>query len=278
MSKKPLYSIARIQEILDKYNLKADKRFGQNFLIDVNILNRIVNTAEITKDDFVLEIGPGLGVLTYELAKKAASLVTIELDKRLIEVLEENLAEFDNFKIINQDALNYNLGHLPNNSLLVANLPYNVATPIIINALESNKFKRLVFLVQKELAQRFSAVPATKNYGALSLIVQYYGRAQRIADVSPNSFFPAPKVTSSIVRIDIKDDIKPNPELFKLIHLAFKHRRKTLKKNLIMANYQAVQVLATIEKLGLKATARAEELSLADFIKLQLELSNSHFR
>lgn len=274
MSQKPLYSIARIQEILKQYDLKADKRFGQNFLIDLNVLNKIVATAEITKDDFVLEIGPGLGVLSYELAKKANKLLSIELDKRLIEVLKENLAEFDNFEIVNYDALDYDFGQLPKNTLLVANLPYNVATLIIINALESNRFKRLVFLVQKEVAQRFAALPATKNYGALSLIVQYYGHAKRIADVSPNSFFPAPKVTSSIVRIDIKEDAKANPELFKLIHIAFKHRRKTLKKNLIMAAYQPSLVLATIEKLGLKVTIRAEELSLDDFVNLEQYLSN----
>jgi len=273
MSQKPLYSIARIQEILSEYNLKADKRFGQNFLIDANVLHKIVATAEISIDDFVLEIGPGLGVLSYELAKYAGRLVSIELDKRLIEVLKENLAEFDNFEIINQDALDYDFRQLPKDSLLVANLPYNVATPIIVKALESGRFKRLVFLVQKEVAQRFSALPASKSYGALSLIVQYYGQAKRVADVSPNSFFPAPKVTSSIVKIDINKDIKANPELFELIHIAFKHRRKTLKKNLIMANYPSGQVLAAIEKLDLKATVRAEELRLEDFISLLEELA-----
>jgi len=274
MSSKPLYSIARIQEILNKYNLKADKRFGQNFLIDANVLKKIVKTAEISKADLVLEVGPGLGVLSYELAKNAAILISIELDKRLIEVVKENLAEFDNFEIINQDALEFDLQQLPKNSLLVANLPYNVATPIIVKALESGRFKRLVFLVQKEVAQRLFARPASKNYGALSLIVQYYGQAKRLADVSPNSFFPAPKVTSSIVKIDVNKDVKANPELFELIHIGFKHRRKTLKKNLIMAGYSAETVLAAIEQLGFKATIRAEELSLQDFMNLQLTLQD----
>ena len=273
MPQKPLYSIARIQEILDKYGLKADKRFGQNFLIDANVLNKIIASAQITNNDLVLEVGPGLGVLSYELAKNAAKLVSIELDKRLIEVVNENLAEFDNFEIINQDALDYDFKDLPKDSLLVANLPYNVATLIIVNALESQRFKRLVFLVQKEVAQRLAALPASKNYGALSLIVQYYGQVKKIADVSPNSFFPAPKVTSSIVRIDLKENLKPNPELFEFIHIAFKHRRKTLKKNLIMADYSPEQVLAAIEKLNLKSTVRAEELSLEDFINLEQELA-----
>ena len=275
MKEKPLYSIARVQSILKKYGLDADKRFGQNFLVDANVLTKIVSVAEIDKNDLVVEIGPGLGVLSYELAKRAAFLKMIELDKRLLEVLRENLAEFANFEIVNQDALEYDYGQLPQKSLLVANLPYNVATPLIVKALESGRFKKLVFLVQKEVAQRLSGAAKGKAHGALSLIIEHFGQAKRIADVNPNSFFPPPKVTSSIVRIDVNPSARAEPRLFEFIHRSFNHRRKTLKKNLIMAGHPADEVLQAINDLKLKPAVRAEELSLRDFKLLNKRLLRS---
>ena len=217
----------------------------------------------------MLEIGPGLGVLTYELAAEAGSVVSVELDGRLLPVLEETLSGLTNVRIVHGDGLVVDLSELPEGSLLVANLPYNVATPILIRVLESARFSRLVFLVQREVAQRLFAPPGSPAYGALSLIVAHFGVARGVREVKPSAFFPPPTVTSSVVRIDVRPGAEPDPEMVRLIHQAFAHRRKTLKKNLLMAGYPATRVTAALEELGVDPRIRAEVLGIGAFYALQ---------
>lgn len=220
----------------------------------------------------MLEIGPGLGVLTRELADRAGRVVTVELDGRLLPVLHETLSGLKNVHLVHGDGLEIDLSQLPENSLLVANLPYNVATPILVRALESARFKRLVFLVQKEVAQRLSAKPSTPAYGALSLIVAHFGTAKGVRDVKPNAFSPPPTVTSSVVRLDVRPGARPQPELVRLIHDSFAHRRKTLKKNLLMAGYPAEHVSETLSRLGIDDRVRAEALGIESFYALHENL------
>jgi 16S rRNA (adenine1518-N6/adenine1519-N6)-dimethyltransferase len=261
-----LASSSQVRALLERYNLRPDKAFGQNFLIDTHALSKIVEVAEVSAEDRVLEIGPGLGVLTRELATRAKHVTTVELDKRLLPVLAETLKGHENVSLIHGDGLTFNFQQLPKGSLLVANLPYNVGTAILVRALEARHFKRLVFLVQKEVAERLTASPGTKSYGALSIVVKYFGSAKRLADVKPSSFFPAPEVTSSIVSISTNLNAQANPQLFDFIHTAFRHRRKTLKKNLQMAGYK--DVVMGLEHLDLSPDIRAEALDLEAFEKL----------
>ncbi|MGL4608346.1 MAG: 16S rRNA (adenine(1518)-N(6)/adenine(1519)-N(6))-dimethyltransferase RsmA [Trueperaceae bacterium] len=258
-----LAQVSHVRTLLGRYQLRPDKAFGQNFLIDVHALSKIVEAADVTTDDTVLEVGPGLGVLSQELATRGKHLTTVELDQRLLPVLAETLEPFANINLVHGDGLTFDFSVLPKGSLLVANLPYNVGTAILTRALESSQFKRLVFLVQKEVAERLSSAPGTKSYGALSLVVQYFGKAKRVADIKPSSFFPAPEVTSSIVRIETDLSKTANPDLFDFIHTCFRHRRKTLKKNLQMAGYGGV--MEGLESLSLSPDIRAEALSLKDF-------------
>lgn len=269
MAAGPLYSPAVVRELLARYELQADKRFGQNFLIDGHVLASAVQAAGLEPGDTVLEVGPGLGVLTRALAETGASVVSLELDARLLPLLAETLQGLTNVRVLQADALEYDFGELPKDSLLVANLPYNVATPLIVRALESGRFKRLVVMVQKEVAERLSARPGEAAFGALSLVVAHFGRARKLRDVKPGSFFPAPEVTSSLVRIEVNPEARPEPALFELIHTGFRHRRKTLKKNLIMAGYDAAQVASALAQAGLEPRTRAEALSLGEFRSLQ---------
>ena len=252
-----------VRQLLERFQLRPDKAFGQNFLIDERALSTIAEAATINAEDTVLEIGPGLGVLTRELATRAKHVTTVELDTRLLPVLNETLEDLSNITLVHGDGLLFDFNKVPTNSLLVANLPYNVGTAILTRALESSHFKRLVFLVQKEVAERLTASPSTKSYGALTLVVKYFGVAKRVADVKPSSFFPAPEVTSSIVKIEIDPTIKANPAFFDFIHTTFRHRRKTLKKNLQMAGYS--EVVGGLRALGLAEDIRAEALELKHF-------------
>lgn len=258
----------RVRDLLARYHLRADKAFGQNYLVDAAALQSIVAAAAISAADTVLEIGPGLGVLSFELAHKAKEVVSVELDSRLLPVLAETLGGLSNVRVIHQDGLTFDFERLPEGSLLVANLPYNVGTAILVRGLESCRFKRLVFLVQKEVAERLCAGPSTPAYGALSLIVAHFGTAKRLRDVKPSAFFPAPEVTSSVVRIDTHNAAAPDPQLFKLIHQAFAHRRKTLKKNLLMAGYSREGVEAALRQLGVDSRIRAEALAYTQFTEL----------
>ncbi len=263
-----LTSLSTVRNLLNQYGLKPDKSFGQNFLIDAFALQTIVEAAGITSQDTVLEIGPGLGVLTQELAKRAKQVTTVELDQRLIPVLQQTLADLPNINLIHGDGLLFDMSSLPNESLLVANLPYNVATPLIIKALESGKFKVLIFLVQKEVAQRLCSDKGSKNYGALSVMVSYFGKAKRIRDLKPGVFLPPPDITSSLVRIDIMTSTLPEAGFFDFIYQSFRHRRKTVQNSLSLAGYEALLVKDVLNDLGLRPDVRAEALELTDFQRL----------
>ncbi|HZJ09022.1 MAG TPA: 16S rRNA (adenine(1518)-N(6)/adenine(1519)-N(6))-dimethyltransferase RsmA [Trueperaceae bacterium] len=258
----------RVKSLLDKYSLHATKGFGQNFLVDEAALNAVVTAAAIEPDDTVFEVGPGLGVLTRELAARAAKVVSVELDSALLPLLDETLAGLENVELVNGDALTFDLTTLPSGSLLVANLPFNVATPVIARALESLRFERLVFLVQREVAERLVAAPGTPPFGALSLLVAHFASGRIVRDVPPGAFMPPPKVTSSVVRLDVHESARPRPELFALIRRSFAHRRKTLKRNLAYAGYPPEMVNAAMAGAGLDDRVRAETLDLATFARL----------
>ncbi|MEM7738886.1 MAG: 16S rRNA (adenine(1518)-N(6)/adenine(1519)-N(6))-dimethyltransferase RsmA [Deinococcota bacterium] len=264
----PLTSPKRVRALLAQYNLHADKRFGQNFLIDARVLEVIVKSADLVFTDTVFEVGPGLGVLTHELAKRAAKVVSVELDARVLPVLEHTLADAANVEIVHADALTVDLTALPDLTVMVANLPYNIATPLLRNVLASGRFAKIVCLIQKEVAERLAAKPSTSAYGALSLWTQYYAKVTVLRDVKPSAFWPPPKVTSAITKLEVDRTRQPAPKLFKLIEYAFQHRRKTLKKNLLMAGYPDASVRDALERLELDPKIRAEALSLATFEQL----------
>lgn len=268
----PLYSPAVVRELLARHGLRAEKRFGQNFLVDGNVLAAIVAAARPTSADTVLEVGPGLGVLTRALAATGARVLSLELDARLLPVLRETVGGLENVTVILGDALEHDLSALPEGALLVANLPYNVGTAMIQRALESGRFRRLVVMVQKEVAERLGAAPGEPAYGALSLVAQHYGEVTRLQDVKPASFWPPPEVTSSVVRIELRPGAQADPALFALIRQAFRHRRKTLKKNLLMAGHAPERVGAALATLGLPEKVRAEALGLEAFRALQRAL------
>jgi 16S rRNA (adenine1518-N6/adenine1519-N6)-dimethyltransferase len=261
-----------VRELLERYGLRADKGFGQNFLIDERVLQSIVEAAEIGPQSTVFEVGPGLGVLTRELAARAERVVSVELDRRLLPVLAETLAGLENVTLVHGDALTFDLRTLPEGSLMVANLPYNVGTPVLLHALESGRFARLVVLLQREVAERLSATPGTPAYGALSVIAAHFGRARSVRLVKPSAFSPPPEVTSSVVRLDLTPGRVADRALFKLVHQAFAHRRKTLKKNLLMAGYPAGRLERALEAQGLDARVRAERLGVEQFRALKRDL------
>lgn len=264
-----------VAALLRRHGLAADKSFGQNFLVDEAALRAIVDAAEIAPGDPVLEVGPGLGVLTRALARRGAAVVAVELDRRLLPLLQETLADHleksgaGSVRLVHADATTFDLDALQKGGLLVANLPYNVATVVVAHALASRRFRRLVFLVQREVGERMVAGPSTPAYGALSLLVAHYGRARIVRDVPPGAFVPPPKVTSSVVRIDVDERAEPDPALFTLIHQGFAHRRKTLLRNLVYAGYRREVAETALERLGLDPRVRAEALDLATFRELR---------
>lgn len=229
--------------------------------------------ADLTGNETVVEFGPGLGVLTRELARNSARVVAVELDRRLLPVLAETTADLDNVEILNQDALEFDYPGVPAGSFLIANLPYNVATPLITRSLESGRISRLVVMVQREVAERLRASVGDSGYGAYSVLIRHYAEARIVRDVSPGSFLPAPKVTSSIVRLDRHADAEPDRQLFTVVRAAFAHRRKTLRKNLMMSGYPEGTVLSALDALQLDVRVRAEQLSLAEFRRLSAALS-----
>lgn len=259
---------ARVRQLLVQHSISADKGLGQNFLVDEAVLQSIVTAAEIGSAHTVFEVGPGLGVLTTELAKRAAKVVTVELDPTLLPVLRQTLAGRDNVELVHADALTFDLERLPRGSLMVANLPYNVATPLLARCLESSRFQRLVFLVQREVAERLVAKPGAPAFGALSLLVAHFASGRIVRHVPPGAFLPPPKVTSSVVRLDLDPDARPHPELFALIRQAFAHRRKTLKRNLLYAGHGSEAVGGALVEVGLDERVRAEALDLATFERL----------
>lgn len=263
---------SQVAALLRRHGLTPDKGLSQNFLVDAAALRAIVDAAAIEAGDTVLEVGPGLGVLTRELARRAARVVSVELDRRLFDVLGETLAGADNVELVHADAARFDFTGLPPGALLVANLPYAVATAVVTRALESCRFKRMVFLVQREVADRLTASPGTPPYGALSLLVAHFGRARSVRRVAPGAFLPPPKVTSAVVRVDVDPDAAPDPALFAFIRSGFAHRRKTLVRNLVMAGLDRERVTAALARLGVDPRRRAETLDLATFRQLHRAL------
>lgn len=274
-------------EVLQKYNFSFQKKFGQNFLIDPHVLDKIIAAAEITKDDFVLEIGPGIGTLTQYLAEAAREVVAVEIDSTLIPILEDTLNAYDNVSVINEDVLKVDLRKLAEERnggkpiKVVANLPYYITTPIIMSLFESHvPLKSLTVMVQKEVALRMQAGPGTKDYGALSLAVQYYASPYLAANVPPNCFMPRPNVGSAVIRLtrfgETPVQVKDEKLLFRLIRASFNQRRKTLQNGLVNSqelDFTKEQVAAAIATLGVSPSVRGEALTLEQFAALANALS-----
>lgn len=268
--------------VLQKYNFNFQKKFGQNFLIDTTVLDRIIEASQITKDDCVLEIGPGIGTMTQYLAERAREVIAVEIDKALIPILQETLAEYDNVTVINDDILKVDINQIVQERndgrpiKVVANLPYYITTPIIMGLFESHvPLKSITIMVQKEVADRMQVGPGTKDYGALSLAVQYYARPEIVANVPPNCFIPRPNVGSAVIRLTRYEEppvkVKNEEFMFALIRASFNQRRKTLVNGLGNAAGLSVskeQVLAALEEMGLLATIRGEVLTLEQFAEL----------
>ena len=285
--KKKLSNPQKTIEVLQKYNFSFQKKFGQNFLIDPHVLDKIIAAAEITKDDFVLEIGPGIGTLTQYLAEAAREVVAVEIDSTLIPILEDTLSAYDNVSVINEDVLKVDLRKLAEERnggkpiKVVANLPYYITTPIIMSLFESHvPLKSLTVMVQKEVALRMQAGPGTKDYGALSLAVQYYASPYLAANVPPNCFMPRPNVGSAVIRLTRFEEtpvqVKDEKLLFRLIRASFNQRRKTLQNGLVNSqelDFTKEQVAAAIATLGVSPSVRGEALTLEQFAALANALS-----
>lgn len=277
-------------EVLQKYNFVFQKKFGQNFLIDTHVLDKIIGSAEITKDDVVLEIGPGIGTMTQYLAC-AAKVIAVEIDKALIPILEDTLSEYENVRVINHDVLKVDIAKLAEEEnggkpiKVVANLPYYITTPIIMGLFENHvPIKSITVMVQKEVADRMQVGPGTKDYGALSLAVQYYAKPYIVANVPPNCFMPRPKVGSAVIRLERYENppvtVEDEKLMFRLIRASFNQRRKTLAnglKNSPELDYTKEEIEAAIEALGRGASIRGEALTLEEFAKLADLLSECRF-
>lgn len=269
-------------EILQKYNFTFQKKFGQNFLIDTRVLERIIAQAEITKDDMVLEIGPGIGTMTQYLCENAREVVAVEIDNSLIPILEDTLSEYNNVTVINDDILKVDINKLVEEHnagkpiKVVANLPYYITTPIIMGLFEKKvNVDSITVMVQKEVADRMKSGPGSKDYGALSLAVQYYSKPEIVANVPPNCFMPRPNVSSAVIRLKLYDEMAVKVEnenlLFRLIRASFNQRRKTLVngiKNSGELNYTKEQVVEALAKMGLNENIRGEVLTLEQFGEL----------
>lgn len=269
-------------EVLQKYDFVFQKKFGQNFLIDPHVLDKIVNAAGITKDDFVLEIGPGIGTMTQYLAAAAGKVFAVEIDKALIPILGDTLKDFPNVQVINEDILKVDIKKLAeehNNGKpikVVANLPYYITTPIIMGLFESGvPVDSITVMVQKEVAERMQVGPRTKDYGALSLAVQYYAEPYIVANVPPNCFMPRPKVGSAVIRLTRHEkppvEVKDEKLMFRLIRASFNQRRKTLANGLNNSSelsFTKEEIQQTIEACGFPPGVRGEALTLEDFARL----------
>jgi len=269
-------------EIIQKYEFMFQKKFGQNFLIDTHVLEKIISAAGITKDDCVLEIGPGIGTMTQYLAENAGHVVAVEIDRNLIPILKETLADYDNVTVINEDILRVDIKALAEEYnggkpiKVVANLPYYITTPIIMGLFESGvPIDNITVMVQKEVADRMKEGPGSKDYGALSLVVQYYAEPEIVANVPPNCFIPRPNVGSAVIRLtrhkEMPVEVKDPVLMFKIIRASFNQRRKTLQNGLGNAPelpYTKEQIAAAIAEMGLTPTIRGEALSLAQFAQL----------
>lgn len=274
----PKYTI----EVLQKYNFAFQKRFGQNFLIDTHVLEKIVAASQITKDDFVLEIGPGIGTMTQYLAEYAREVAAVEIDNTLIPILKDTLKDWDNVTVINDDILKVDIRKLvlEKNSgkpiKVVANLPYYITTPIIMGLFENQvPIDSITIMVQKEVADRMQVGPGTKDYGALSLAVQYYARPEIVANVPPNCFMPRPKVGSAVIRLERyeKPPVQVTDEklMFRIIRASFNQRRKTLVnglKNSQELSYSREEIEKVLNACGIPLNIRGEALTLSEFARI----------
>lgn len=275
-------------EILKKYEFKFQKKFGQNFLIDTHVLDKIIAAADITKNDMVIEIGPGIGTMTQYLAEAAREVVAVEIDRALIPILEDTLEEYSNVSILNQDILKVDLAKLVEERnegrpvKVVANLPYYITTPIIMQLFEKGvPIKSVTVMVQKEVAQRMQVGPGTKDYGALSLAVQYYAKPYIVANVPPNCFMPRPSVGSAVIRLERYESppvqVADEKLMFQLIRASFNQRRKTLVNGLVNSAELALDkeaVINTLLGLGFDKSVRGETLTLEQFAELSNAFSN----
>ena len=279
MMENRLYQPKYLKEVLDKFDFKFSKSLGQNFLIDGNIIRKIVNDSDITKEDVVLEIGPGFGTLTEELAMHANKIVAVEKDSRLMEVLDFTLKDFSNVNIINEDILKVNIKEIkekfsPNRKLkVVANLPYYITTPIIEYLIDSKEcIDSITVMVQEEVARRMVSKKDSKDYGSLSLYIDYNSNAKIIVKAPKNIFMPSPKVDSAVVKLDLenKDFNVDETLLFKLIRSGFTKRRKNILNSLTtgFVNIDKQKLAETLEKLNLDKNLRAENLSLEDYVEI----------
>ncbi len=267
-------------ETIKKYKFAFQKRFGQNFLIDGHVIEKIIRAADISKDDVVLEIGPGIGTMTQYLAETAGKVYAVEIDKNLIPILEDTLSDYDNVTVINEDILKLDIGELikeeKGNLKVVANLPYYITTPIIMGLLENHiPAKSITVMVQKEVAERMQAGAGSKDYGALSLAVQYYAEPYIAANVPPNCFMPRPNVGSAVIRLTSFSkppvEVKDEKLMFKIIRASFNQRRKTLQNGINNSpdlNFTKEQVADALKELGKNENVRGETLTLSEFANL----------
>jgi 16S rRNA (adenine1518-N6/adenine1519-N6)-dimethyltransferase len=257
-----------VRDLLRRHGLAADTSLGQHFLIDRATLTAIVGAADLTQRDEVWEVGPGLGTLTVELARRAGRVIAIELDRRLLPVLAETLAPWPHAEVRHADALRVDFATAAPGAAFVANLPYQVGTAVLSRVLSCGRFARAVVLVQKEVAERLVATAGSPAYGSLSLWVAHHARARIVRSVPAGAFLPPPKVTSAVVRLDVDPAARPDPATFGLIRDGFRHRRKTLVANLRAVGDDPSDVQRALEELGFDPRARAEVLDLAAFRRL----------
>ena len=274
-------------EVLQKYEFVFQKKYGQNFLIDTHVLDKIINAAKITEDDFVLEIGPGIGTMTQYLASKAREVFAVEIDKALIPILEDTLSEYKNVTILNEDILKVDIRKLAEEHnqgrpiKVVANLPYYITTPIIMGLFEEDvPVESITVMVQKEVADRMQTGPGSKDYGALSLAVQYYASPYIVANVPPNCFMPRPKVGSAVIRLSRHEkppvNVKDSRLMFRIIRASFNQRRKTLVNGLKNAqdlNFTKEEIERAVSACGFPVGIRGEALTLQNFADLSNCLS-----
>lgn len=268
--------------VLQKYKFNFQKKYGQNFLIDTHVLEKIISAADVGEEDFVLEIGPGIGTMTQYLCEHAREVAAVEIDRNLIPILEDTLSTYGNVQIIQQDILKMDINRLVQEKnqgkpiKVVANLPYYITTPIIMGLFESHvPIESITIMVQKEVADRMQEGPGTKDYGALSLAVQYYAKPEIVANVPPNCFMPRPKVGSAVIRLTKHKQapvkVAQEKQMFALIRASFNQRRKTLVNGLNNASdisYSKEEVVQALEEMGLPANVRGETLTLGQFAQL----------
>jgi len=285
----PIAAPSRTKEIIRRHGFTFKKSLGQNFLIDGRVLDKIIAAADLDKSKGALEIGPGIGALTERLAQHAGTVVALEIDRRLIPILEEVLAPYDNVRVIHADVLKADLGRIWEEHFagcsevnVVANLPYYITTPIVMKLLEERlPVRHIVVMVQKEVARRMAAGPGSKDYGSLSIAVQYYCTAELVTEVPPGAFVPPPGVDSAVIRLTRRETpavrVTSEERFFRIVQAAFAQRRKTIVNNLsvLAGKDRKAEIAALLEKIGISPERRAEALSLEEFAALEAALAQA---